>query len=77
MGYQFKKLSGIDPFVIDQNKTVNFSHDIFHANLVDDFRNELDERGGTAGFLNEEAPFVMGKDISSDASLISTQNDLE
>lgn len=77
MGYQFKKHSDINPFVIDQIPTVKFDVNEFGIGLVNEFADELDKYGGTAGFLIEEAPDLLRGDISDDAILLSTQNELE
>jgi hypothetical protein len=77
MGYQFRDQSGIDPFVIDQTRTVKFNNDLFHVRLMWKFGGELKKRGGTAGFLSEEVPAILGQDNSVDAILLSTQNELE
>jgi hypothetical protein len=77
MGYQFREQSGIDPFVIDQARTVKFNNDLFLVRLMWKFGGELKKRGGTAGFLSEEAPSILGHDDSVDAMLLSTQNELE
>ena len=77
MGYQFKKHSNIDPFVIDQIRTVEFDDNEFGKRLVDEFAEELERHGRTAGFLVEEAPDFLRDDNSIDAVLPSTQNELE
>ena len=77
MGFQFKKHSQIDPFVIDQITTVNFAENEFQAQLVKDYSDDLQNYGGTAGFLAEEAPPELGDSASEDAYLLSTQNELE
>ena len=78
MGYQFKRLSGVDPFVIDQNKTVNFPHRMKQMQtLIEDYRPQLEEIGGTGGFLQGETPPALRKDLNADAFLISIQNELE
>jgi len=77
MGYQFKKISGIDHFVIDQLRTVNFDGSGHGNEFVAQFANELTSYGGTAGFLAEEAPSIFSGERIADAYLLSTQNDLE
>jgi hypothetical protein len=76
MGYQFKKQGRIDPFVIDQIRTVNFDQNPFRLELLQEFSDELHKRGGTAGFLSEEAPDWLRDSPSEDAFLLSVQNDL-
>jgi len=77
MGYQFWRLSNIDPFVIDQVPTVDFENaSPERERLVERFRGELEARGGTAGFLESDAPrsnLLNG----ADAFILSTQNTLE
>jgi hypothetical protein len=77
MGYQFKRQARIDPFVIDQLRTVNFAQNPFRLELLQQFSGELQKRGGTAGFLSEEAPDWLRDSLSEDACLLSTQNELE
>jgi hypothetical protein len=77
MGYQFKKLSNTHSFGIDQTRTVKFNDDKHRLRLIRKFENELEKHGGTAGFLCEEAPFILSGNRSADAMLLSTQNDLE
>jgi len=77
MGYQFKTHSHIDPFVIDQIRTVKFDDNEFGKRLANEFAEELHKYGDTAGFLVEEAPDLLRDDLSNDAILLSTQNELE
>lgn len=80
MGYRFKQLSGLDPFAIDQTVTVRFpsmptsQRHWYHAWL-----SQLEEKGGTAGFLKEEMPKSLSHlaQRSVDAFLLSTHNDME
>lgn len=83
MGYQFKQLSGLDPFVIDQTPTVKFFHHSSEqqqkiGQFLKQFANELIQKSGTAGFLKEEAPvsfFDFREGI--DAFIVSFLNDME
>jgi len=77
MGYQFKKHSSIEPFVIDQNMTVNFGQNEFRNELLDKYAGDLQKLGGTAGFLAEEAPQMLRDNPSEDAFLFSTATELE
>ena len=77
MGYQFQQHSSMNPFVIDQVRTVKFHENEFQARLVKKFAEQLDQYGGTAGFLIDEAPALLSGDDSEDAVLLSTQNELE
>jgi hypothetical protein len=77
MGYQFKKLSAIDPFVIDQALTVNFTGDVEQLEFARQFSQDLMRYGGTAGLLFEEAAVIWAQRPTADAFLLSTQNELE
>ena len=81
MGYCFQQLSGMNPFVIDQIRSVNFTGDDneFEVRLLSQFPEELTKHGGTMGFLREEIPsslphFHM---LGADAFLLSNQNEME
>lgn len=79
MGYQFKALSGIDPFVIDQIRTVHFPD--FARRGMQEWLNEvtpqLSSFGGTAGFLAEEAPACFHTSGAEDAYIVSLENEME
>jgi hypothetical protein len=77
MGYQFQQHSGMNPFVIDQIRTVSFHQNEYQTRLIKKFADELYNCGGTAGFLIEEAPALLRGDDSEDAILLSIQNELE
>ena len=83
MGYQFQQKSHINPFVIDQIRTVKFDalDDPIETELVMQFADEWTKYGGTAGFLIEETPPSLAhyhfEDLGNDAFLFSTQNELE
>jgi len=78
-GYQFQRHSVINPFVIDQTRTVNFDsgETRVETELAVQFVDQLTKHGGTAGFITEEAPSIFGDDEIADALLRSTQNELE
>jgi hypothetical protein len=78
MGYQFHRLSGIDPFVIDQALTVRFDPNnvSFGEKIGMQFESQLRENGGTAGFLRGEGPADL-TDFSEDAFILSIDNELE
>lgn len=78
MGYQFIQLSGLDPFTIDQTRTVEFApgQTSSGSDLARKYARDLAQLGGTAGFLKQEAPEGL-KGISFDAVLLSTDNRLE
>lgn len=79
MGYQFQQHSGINPFVVDQTRTVHFdsSKTQVEMELAVQFADQLIKHGGTAGFLTEEAPSILGHDFIIDAYLLSIHNELE
>lgn len=77
MGIQFQEHSGINPFVIDQTRTVQFSDDQYRARLVQKYADELAKHDGTAGFLREEAPWSSRQNTDADAFVFSMQNELE
>lgn len=80
MGYQFQRLSGIEPFAIDQIETVRFNseeHPSRATSLIEMFSDALVSCGGTAGFLREEAPSVLQDALGVDAFLLSIDNQME
>lgn len=79
MGYHFKQISGIDPFVIDQTITVAFApqHLLKQPQLLS-MMPALRKRGGTAGFLTSEAPASMRHYACGlDACIVSLENTME
>jgi hypothetical protein len=78
MGWNFRELSGIDPFVIDQTVTVNFSgRPPGHAQeLLESLADTLAELGGTAGILRAQAPPPLDQRTGDDALVVSTDNEL-
>ena len=78
MGYQFQRLSGITPFVIDQVVTVKFDpqHWVYAAGLIARFERDLAAHGGTAGVLVAEHPIFMNHE-GSDAVILSLDNEME
>ncbi|HEX6484510.1 MAG TPA: hypothetical protein VF043_37170 [Ktedonobacteraceae bacterium] len=79
MGYHFRELSGIDPFVIDQGRTVRFP-DLPRRQAMENWINEIAPTlvtfGGTAGFLSEEAPACFRVLEGEDAYFISLDNEM-
>lgn len=76
MGWHFRNMSGIDPFVLDQTITVKFNEgNPWTAGLIEWAAPELADRGGTAGFLSAGSPLNWRS--SGDAYLLSLDNDLE
>lgn len=81
MACRFREQSGIDPFAIDQNRTVAFPS--FPAArrrelevLIERYAPELRDKGGTAGWLTEEAPPELRRS-REDAFLLSVHYELE
>lgn len=71
MAAAFRRLTGIDPFTIDQTITVNWSHQNHKPHrLLEKYSESLGQFGHTAGFLKP-------KDLPYDAVIISTLNELE
>jgi hypothetical protein len=79
MGYQFKRLSGIDAFAIDQIRTVDFPNpdETFVKQLQQQYRADLEAHGGTAGFLIGEAPDSLKYLGTDDAYIFSIYNRME
>ena len=80
MGYQFRELSGIDPFVIDQGRTVLMPGRTRKAEMqqwLDTVEPQLTTFGGTAGFLAEEAPSCFGLVSGDDAYVVSLDNTMK
>jgi len=81
MGYCFQQLSGMNPFTVDQIRTVNFGWDDheLEMNLLTQYPDELTKHGGTMGFLGEEIPSSLAHYhmMGTDAFLLSIQNELE
>ncbi len=76
MGHHFIGQTGLDPFVIDQNRTVRFEPEDPKTELESRYRGELSARGGTAGFLAAERPEPLAEE-TADAFILSTDNELE
>lgn len=83
MGYCFQQFSKINPFVIDQTRTVKFDFrdNDLETEITSQFSEELAKYGGTAGLLLEEIPSSLAKyqfeQLGVDAVLLSTENELE
>ena len=77
MGCHFPRLSGIDPFVVDQAVTVDFGHGArdWRQELLDSLADILAAYGGTAGILCEQAPESLAE-WPADAVIVSTDNAL-
>ena len=78
MGWHFREMSGVDPFVIDQDVTVDFGEQ--HQEWVDELLASLGDvlaaHGGTAGILRDQAPPPLDGWAGIDALVVSTDNAL-
>ncbi len=80
MGHQFRRIVGIEPFAIDQVRTVEFTPDRRGpwAEWASRYSSVLESFGGTAGFLLEDEPVdwpTRGR-TDVDAFVLSTDNAL-
>jgi hypothetical protein len=76
MGWHFRDISGIDPFVIDQNVTVDFGREgqQWARELVASQGDVLAAHGGTAGILRDQAPPPLAGWEGADGFVVSTDN---
>lgn len=76
MGWQFKELSGVDPFTINQTRTADWPGEGISPtaqSLLERHNEELRELGGHGGYLTGEPPY----NGNSDAIVISLDNKFE
>jgi hypothetical protein len=78
MGWHFRTMSGVDPFVIDQTVTVDFGdlHQPWVPELLASLAGTLAAHGGTAGILRDQAPPPLDGWTAVDALVVSTDNAL-
>jgi hypothetical protein len=79
MGYHFAAMSGIEPFVIDQDITVDFTGqgpDTWVRDLLAELDGILAAHGGCAGILREQAPPPLDCLLAADGIVVSTENEL-
>jgi len=80
MGHHFREKSGLDPFVIDQGRTVQWPH-LSGGTGTEQWLKEIAPTlatfGGTAGFVTEEAPLCLPLAPGNDAYVISLDNAME
>jgi hypothetical protein len=78
MGCHFPVMSGIDPFVIDQTVTIEFSAQSkpWVPALLATLGSTLTAFGGTAGVLRDQAPPPLNSWPGVDAVVVSTDNTL-
>jgi hypothetical protein len=79
MGCHFAAMSGIQPFVIDQTVTIDFTgegHQPWRHELLAALASTLAAHGGTAGILRDHAPPPLDGWPGVDAVIVSTENAL-
>ena len=78
MGWHFRELSGVDPFVIDQDVTVDFGEEgqQWVRELLEYLSDVLAAHGGTAGILRDQAPQPLDGWVGVDALVVSTDNEM-
>jgi hypothetical protein len=78
MGCHFPALSGVDPFVIDQTVSIDFTGQPTSRaqELVSALGETLNAFGGTAGILRDQAPPPLNEWSGVDAVIVSTDNKL-
>jgi hypothetical protein len=78
MGWHFREMSGVDPFVIDQDVTVDFGerHQEWVRELLASLSDILSAHGGTAGILRDQAPPPLDGWAGVDALVVSTDNEM-
>ena len=76
MGCHFPALSGIDPFVIDQTVSIDFTGQSkpWTRELLATLGETLSSFGGTAGILRDQAPPPLNDWPGVDAVIVSTDN---
>jgi hypothetical protein len=77
-GWHFRAMSGIDPFVIDQTVTVDFSsrRQPWVRELLAPLGETLAAYGGNAGILRDQAPPPLDGWTGIDAVVVSADNEL-
>jgi len=78
MGWHFREMSSIDPFVIDQTVTVAWDGEPrpWARDLLGSLADVLAAHGGTAAIRREQAPPPLDQRDNVDALVISTDNAL-
>jgi hypothetical protein len=76
MGWHFRAMSGVDPFVIDQTVSITFQGrpQRWVQPLLATLAETLAAHGGTAGILRDQAPAPLGDRAGVDALIVSTEN---
>ncbi len=78
MGWHFREVSSIDPFVVDQTVTVDFGDGPrpWERDLLGSLAGVLAAHGGTAAILRDQAPPPLDTWTGVDAVVVSTDNAL-
>ena len=78
MGWHFREMSSIDPFVIDQTVTVDFGDGpwLREQDLLGSLASVLAAHGGTAAIRRDQAPPPLDARTDVDAVVVSTDNAL-
>jgi hypothetical protein len=78
MGWHFREMSSIDPFVIDQTVTVAWDGEPrpWARDLLGSLADVLAAHGGTAAIRREQAPPPLDQRDNVDALVVSTDNAL-
>lgn len=78
MGWHFRAMSGINPFVIDQTVSVLFPGPSkpWLPPLLASVGETLAAHGGTTGILRDQAPVPLCGRAGVDALIVSTENTL-
>lgn len=78
MGWHFRDMSGVNPFVIDQDVTVDFGREPqpWVRELPASLSDIPAAHGGTAGILRDQAPPPLTGWDGVDALVVSTDNEM-
>jgi hypothetical protein len=78
MGWNFREISGVNPFVIDQTVTVEWDGEPqrWVLDLLESMAGTLAAHGGTAGILTGQAPGPLAMRTYVDALVVSDRNEL-
>jgi hypothetical protein len=78
MGWHFRALSGVNPFVIDQTVSITFDGQPqpWVRSLLAAVGETLAAHDGTAGILRDQAPAPLSGRTGVDAVIVSTENTL-
>ncbi len=79
MAVRFQKLTGIDPFCIDQTKTIKFPcpEAPYDPRWEQQHKAALIDRDGLAAFLTKDGPLELRSESGADAFIFSLRNTME